>query len=152
MVWHSILKVPTNGPAEDGSFTNIIYTGMISGRTNQPVYNLVALNLPVSTHPSNLNLIASGFVKTPAGSAPSYGDQIYTVDTSTKGVRGSTKIFCDSTGTWRFVGSQLPVNGPFFKPNDILIIISVNGGLGNHWIWTYHPTNFYQPPTRWMGQ
>lgn len=83
MVWHSILKVPTNGPAEDGSFTNIIYTGMISGRTNQPVYNLVALNLPVSTHPSNLNLIASGFVKTPAGSAPSYGDQIYTVDTST---------------------------------------------------------------------
>ena len=36
--------------------------------------------------------------------------------------------------------------------DDVIVIVSRNGGLGNHWNWTYHPTNFYALPTRWMGQ
>jgi hypothetical protein len=64
---------------------------------------------------------------------------------------GST-IYCDANGTWRFVADNSLVPAGYFKPNDVIVIVSRNGGLGHQWTWTYHPTNFYALPTRSMGQ
>ena len=153
LVWHSILKVPTNGPDGDG-FSQTIMTGASEvGRYRTNVYNLVALNLPVSLHPSNMNLVASGFAKAPAG-MPLYGDEIYTWDTTRKAVRGGSSIYCDSTGTWRYVNGNGSVNGAYFKPNDVIVILSRNRAApqSNSWTWTYYPTSYYRLPTRWMGE
>ncbi len=153
MVWHPVLKVPTNGPG-GGAYSHTIACGYkLGGRTNVYVYNVVSLNLPVSVHPSELNLPIN-FVR----GAYNVADQIYTINTATKGVMGGRTIYCDAGGTWRFMpgdGNPAPgaaVTGDFFKPNDVIVIVSCNGGQGNSWTWTYHPTNFYSPPTRWMGQ
>ena len=152
MVWHPVLKVPTNGPG-GGSFSHQIATGVRNGRVSTLVYNVVSLNLPVSVHPSQMRFPTNFF----RGDA-SIADQIYTLNTSTKSVLSSHTIYCDTGGTWRFVpgagnpapGKEVPAG--YFKPNDVIVIVSRNGGLGNHWNWTYHPTNFYTLPTRWMGQ
>ena len=153
MVWHPVLKVPTNGPG-GGSFSHTISCGDNDGRTNVYVYNVVSLNLPVAVHPSELNL-PTNFVRGVARSA----DQIYSINTATKGVLGGKAIYCDGSNTWRYVpdpggtvGLEISVNTKVFKPNDVLIIKSCNGGLNTSWTWTYHPTNFYRLPTRWMGQ
>ena len=82
-------------------------------------------------------------------------DYIYTWDTTKKLVRGKWPVYCDAAGEWRFRvdhGAGGPVPEGYFKPNDVLVIVSRNGGLGNTWTWTYSPTNFYTLPTRWMGQ
>ncbi len=143
MVWHPILKVPTNG------FSHAIACGK-RGRTGDPsvlMYNLVALNLPVSVGPAQLNL-PTNFTRGPAGT----GDEIYTLDTTTKAPQHSSTIYCDAGGNWYFVTGGGSVPSDFFKPNDLIVVVSRNGGLGNTWTWTYHPTNFYALPTRWMGQ
>ncbi len=146
MVWHPVLQVPTNGP-DGGNYTHVIQTGQ--GRpTKALAYNVVALNLPVSVHPSQMRLIESGFTKGAAGTS----DEIYTINTSTKGVLNSSTIYCDASGVWRFVTGNGVVPAGFFKPNDVIVIVSRNGGIGNSWTWTYSPTNFYALPTRWMGQ
>jgi hypothetical protein len=50
------------------------------------------------------------------------------------------------------VASDGLVPAGHFKPNDVIVIVSRNGGLGNSWTWTYHPSQFYTLPTRNMGQ
>jgi hypothetical protein len=132
--------VPTNG------FSHVISTGGKNGRDKTNVYNVVALNLPVSVHPSELNL-PTNFARDVSGS----GDDIYTMNTATKGVLSSSTIYCDAVGAWRFTTGDGLVPDDFFKPNDVIVIVSRNGGLGNSWTWAYHPTNFYDLPTRWMG-
>lgn len=147
MVWHPILKVPTNGPVS-GQYQHTIHCG-VQERSNVwvEVYNLVALNLPVAVHPSQLNL-PTNFCRANKLEA----DYIYTWDTTRKLVRDNTAIYCNLGGEWRFRQNDAPVPAGYFKPNDVLVIVSRNGGLGNTWTWTYSPTNFYTLPTRWMGQ
>ena len=140
MVWAPILQVPTNG------FSHVISTGGKSGRNVTNVYNVVALNLPVAVHPSQLNL-PTNFTR----GNPNSGDDIYTINTSTKGLLSSSTIYCDTNGVWKFNTGGGLVPAGYFKPNDVIVIVSRNGGLGNSWTWTYHPTNFYNLPTRWMG-
>jgi autotransporter-associated beta strand protein len=147
MVWRPILKVPTtNGPA-GGGFSHTIHCGQ--RRPNLvSMYNVVGLNLPVSAHPSQMNLLESGFVK----EDDAQGDWIYTLDTTQKRVRDGSTIYCDTAGVWRFVTGDGTVPAGYFKPNDMIVIWSFRGGVGNTWEWTYHPTNFYNLPTRWMGE
>ncbi len=140
MVWSPLAQVPTN------AFSQVIATGSRSGRTSQLVYNLAALRLPVSVHPGEMRLLESGFVNGPAGQS----DEIYTIDTSTKGVLAGSTLYCDANGIWRFVANHGLVPAGYFKPNDVIMIVSRNGGLGNSWTWTYHPGHFYSLPTRWM--
>jgi hypothetical protein len=142
MVWSPIVQVPTNG------FSQAIGTGSKSGRVSTLVYNVVALRLPVSAHPSEMHLLESGFVNGASGSS----DEIYTMNTATKGVLSGSTIYCDASRVWRFVSGNGLVPAGYFKPNDVIVIISRNGGIGNSWIWTYHPSQFYNLPTRWMGQ
>ena len=146
LVWRPVLKVPTNGPG-GGSFSHVINCG--EGRpSNVLVYNVVALNLPVALHPKDMFLTNCGFAKGTFGNA----DEIYTMATEQRRMRDGNKIYCDPAGKWRFGEGNAEVVGPYFKPNDVIVIVSRNGGVDNTWTWTYHPTNFYAPPTRWMGQ
>ncbi len=143
MVWHPILRVPTNG------FTHTIACGKPNTSPTDPMvnmYNVVSLNLPVSVGPAQMNF-PTNFKKGTPGTA----DHIYTIDTTTKDPRDGKIIYRADDNLWLFLdGSAVP--STYFKPNDILVIVSRNGGLGNTWEWTYHPSNFYTLPTRWMGQ
>ncbi len=149
MVWTPIAQVPTNNVG----FSQRIYTGDRSVRTNQVrVYNVAALRLPVATHPSQLNLTDCGFT----GGAPGASDEIYTMNTATKDLMGGHSIYCDANGVWRFMPSIAGTPGDlvppgFFKPNDVLVIVSRNEAAGGYWTWNYHPAQFYTLPTRWMG-
>ena len=145
MIWSPIAQVPTN------SFSQVIHCGEHTGRTETLVYNVVALRLPVATHPSNMRLLESGFVSGNRGQS----DEIYTMNTATKSPLWNTKIYCDTNAVWRFTVNNGTVPGNFFQPNDVIVIISRNGGLGNTWIWNYHPGHFYpnaKLPDRWLGQ
>ncbi len=152
MVWHPVLRVPaTNGPGANGGFSQVIHTGYRQGRTNVVnVFNLVSLNLPVAATPGELQLVESGFAK----GAQGQGDEIYTIDTTRKAQREDTTLYCDDSGNWWCREDGAPANGFLFQPNDMIVIVSRNLGPGgsNTWTWTYHPTNFYTLPTRWMGE
>lgn len=143
MIWSAIAQVPTNA----AGFSQTIQCG--NRRANPPalVYNVVALRLPVAAHPSQMKLLECGFVKGIKGQS----DEIYTMNTATKDVMAGSTIYCDTNGVWRFVGNNGLVGWGYFKPNDVIVIVSKNGGLGNSWTWTYTPTDFYTLPTRWMG-
>ncbi len=150
MMWNPVVKVPTNGPVNGTSFSHVISCGEMNYPSKTEVYNVVALNLPVAVHPSQMGLTNNPnmFRKGSRG----FGDEIYTLNTSTKGVLSSSTIYCDTAGVWRFVNGNGGVPWGYFKPNDVIVIVSRNGGVGNTWTWTYSPTNFYRLPTRWMGQ
>jgi len=142
MIWSPVLQVPTNNVG----FSQVISCGEQFGRVRTEIYNLAAMRLPVYAHPSEMNLVNSGFAKGDRDT----GDLIYTMSTQTKHPITGT-IYCDNQNKWRFVQGDAEVGSRFFRPNDIIIIISRNGGVGNSWIWNYHPTNFYRLPDKWMG-
>ena len=141
MYWAPIAQVPTNG------FSHAISTGNRSTRPANLVYNVAALRLPVAAHPGEMNLLASGFVNGRRG----ISDEIYTLDTSTKDVFSGTTIYCDEEGVWRFVGDDSLVSAGYFKPNDVIVIVSRNWVGDGSWTWTYHPADFYTLPSRWLG-
>ena len=141
MVWSPIMQVPTNG------FSQVILTGGGSGRVKALMYNPVALRLPVCAHPGEMRLLESGFTKGVRGQ----GDEIYTINTATKSVLSGSTIYCDASNVWRFVANNGLVPAGYFKPNDVIVIVSRNGGVGNSWTWSYQPEHFYNLPTRWMG-
>ena len=142
LTWPAIAQVPTNALG----FSQTIHCG---SRHNPfaPVYNVVSLRLPVSAHPSQMKLLDCGFVKGIRGQS----DEIYTMDTAVKAVLSGSTIYCDTNSVWRFVGSNGLVPWGYFKPNDVIVIVSKNGDVGNTWTWTYRPTDFYALPTRSMG-
>ena len=135
VTWHPILRVPTNG------FTHTV----ACGTTNAPMYNVLSLNLPVSVGPALLNL-PTNFTK----GIQRVADNLYIVDTVTKEPRDGKIVYCNGSGSWLFLDNTAVPNN-YFKPNDMIVLVSKNGGIGNTWQWTYHPTNFYALPTRWMG-
>ena len=144
MVWKPILQVPTNG------FSQAIQCGEVTA----PVFNVVALRLPVAAHPSEMNLVESGFGYV-EGSQVFRGDQIYTIDTITREPGHSCyckKVVEDGQVRyeWRFVGGNGMVPAGYFKPNDVLVIVSKSGGAGESWTWTYNPKKFYTLPNRHM--
>jgi hypothetical protein len=140
LIWAPVAQVPTNG------FSQVIQTGSRTGRVVTHVYNLVALRLPVSAHPGEMQLVESGFVK----GAAKDSDQIYTLNTATKTVLSGSTLYCDENDTWRFVGGGDLVPPGYFKPNDVIVIVSKNRVGNGSWTWTYHPEDFYSLPNRWM--
>ena len=142
LIWPAIAQVPTNSTG----FSQIIHCGSRRNPT-APVYNVVALRLPVSAHPGQMKLLQSGFVNGIRGQS----DEIYTMNTATKGLLQGSTIYCDTNEVWRYVTTDELVPWDYFRPNDVIVIVSKNGGLGTSWTWTYQPTDFYTLPTRWMG-
>ncbi|NCA82661.1 MAG: choice-of-anchor D domain-containing protein, partial [Opitutae bacterium] len=162
MIWTPVMQVPTNTSFSQ-SISNgqaAVYSGTAEGgRTNIIItpevrmYNVAALRLPVSVHPSEMNL--SGFTGGPKG----LSDEIYTMDTRTKGILGGKTIYYDTTMSvgagqdhlrWKFIDDS-PVPPGYFKPNDVIVIVSRNGGLNTGWTWTYYPSQFYTLPNRTRG-
>lgn len=141
MIWSPITQVPTN------AFRQTIMTGSRVGLQETLVYNVAALRLPVSAHPSQMNLLESGFVNGYRG----LSDTIYTINTATKDVRSDSTIYCDADSVWRFAANNTLVPWGFFKPNDVIVIVSRNWVGDGQWDWTYNPRSFYTLPTRWMG-
>ena len=141
MIWSPILQVPTNG------FSQTIVTGSRSGRVGQAVFNVAALRLPVAVHPSQMRLLESGFVNGIRG----ISDEIYTLNTATKTVLNGSTIYCDTNAVWRFMTNESLVPAEYFKPNDIIVIVSRNWVGNGSWTWSYDPTQFYSLPTRWLG-
>ncbi len=159
MIWSPVLQVPTNG------FSQIIQAGRAAvfdpnqaGRVELSPevlsYNLVALRLPVAAHPGELGLLESGLGK----GYKDFADHIYTWNTSTKSPRAGSTIYADTNGIFRYVANNALVPADFFKPNDVIVIVSRNRappekedppGSGN-WTWRYHPRDFYNLPTRWI--
>ena len=146
MLWKPILRVPTNG------FSQTIYGGTAAA----PVFTIAALRLPVAAHPSEMNLVqwvaGTGNTAT-TGMTPGEpwaADQIFTLDTVTR--EPGRACYCKIEGTnlvWRFAMGNGLVPAGHFKPNDVLVIMSRNGGT-NTWEWTYKPEDFYRPPHRNM--
>ena len=143
MLWKPILQVPTNG------FERVIECG----NAGQKKYNIVALRLPVAAHPSQMNLVTPvagttntlGMIK----GNPWDADEIYTIDPITK--EPGHSCYCDLSGHWKFVsGGDVPWG--YFKPNDILVIVSKNRQYNGatSWTWTYNPADFYTLPNRHM--
>ena len=139
LLWKPIAQVPTNG------FSRVVECGTAKA----PKYNIVALRLPVATHPSKMNLLESGF----AQGYPWEADQIYTIDTLTR--EPGHSCYCDPEGNWQYVaGGNVPWD--YFKPNDVLVIVSKNKPFGDEtststsWTWTYDPKKFYTLPNRHM--
>jgi hypothetical protein len=107
MVWSPIAQVPTNG------FSQVIQTGQ-PGKSVQSAGARVQRGgpAPAGRRPSRRHaLLESGFVNGPQG--PS--DEIYTIDSSTKGVLKKT-IYCDGDGTWRFVRTRPRGRGATSSP------------------------------------
>ena len=144
MLWKPILQVPTNG------FERVIECG----NQNQKTYNTVALQLPVAVHPSQMNLrwaITNADTTVTwygmRNGEPWEADEIFTIDPITR--EPGHSCYCDPSGNWKFVsGENVPWG--YFKPNDILVIFSKNGGVGNTWTWTYDPAKFSPLPNRHM--
>ena len=151
MIWSPIAQVPTNS----AGFSQQISCGTRSGRVSTLVYNVAALRLPVYAHPSEMQLLESGFVNGIVGQS----DEIYTMNTATKSVLEGSTMYCDINGVWRFVSGNGLVPWGFFKPNDVIVIVSRNpppSGKENpvgsrQWKWSYSPSHFYTMPNRWMG-
>ena len=168
MLWKPILQVPTNGFSQS----------IMRGTQTAPVYNIVALRLPVAAHPSQMNLVTPVTGSTNMATEGLYighsrvADQIYTIDPITREPgqacycrwevshvdsvqNGVTNTVAETNLVWRFVSGDGLVPAGYFKPNDVLVIRSRNGGDDEDegertWTWTYHPTNFYTVPNRHM--
>lgn len=142
--WNPVVRVP-----ENYSFmNNVIYGGSVQN----PTYNIVSLNLPVATHPSKMNLIECGFVGARSVAMKGYADQIFTVDPMTGTLKSTSGIYYQgtgSTGTWRFIIGDGLVPSDYFKPNEVITIVSKNGG-DSSWLW--QPTVPYTSPNKWMSE
>ena len=126
----------------DGSFSvEVAYGNPREGAR----YTLVSLNLPVAVDVKDMNLLECGFQR---GDGRNPGDIIFTYDNETKGVRNKSLIYHDGTQWKNAYGS-----GTKIYPNEAIVIWSQGAPSGKtSWTWTYHPTNFYKLPTRWMGR
>lgn len=156
MVWHPLLRVPDDGADGTRVFTSEIRAGKYSRGASSSAYNLIALNLPVAVHPSKLNLVESGFVRSnDAGRS----DYFYIVDPHTKAIRDGSTIYCDANNIWRFSGTKQAIPNDYtVQPNDMIILVSRNAPDADHattqtsWTWTYSPSAFYELPTSHMAE
>ena len=166
MLWKPILLVPTNGffgqtdvdIGQTGGTTiptNGYAQTIVCGEKQNPKFNIAAFRLPVAAHPSEMNLVVpvAGSTNTLGMTPgdPGNADQIWTIDPETRDA--GMACYCTMEGTnqvWRFAAGNNLVPAGYFKPNDVLVIMSRNGGEGNTWLWTYNPADIYTLPHRHM--
>ncbi|MBP5786929.1 MAG: autotransporter-associated beta strand repeat-containing protein [Kiritimatiellae bacterium] len=149
--WHPVLLVPTNNILPEADSTDSFSVPVVAGSVRAGVkWNLIAFNLPVACHPSQLGL-ESGFGASTATSPTMVCDILYAYDSVNKKLRDDSGMFLDKDGNWRSIYGSYPIvpssTKPFY-PNDMIVILSRGG---SNWTWTYSPTNFYTAPTRWGG-
>ena len=177
--WHPVLLVPTNTvycksvikdkAGNDVSNETVTVDFSVPIRAGNPrtgvEWNFCSFTLPVAFHPSELGLENCGFVPSSGTHLTQDCDILYAYDSVTKSLRHGSGMFlghANATNTdlvWRSIlGNNPEIHGKPFYPNDVLVINSrshanaTDEGEGKWtWTWTYHPTNYYDPPTRWGG-
>ncbi len=179
--WHPVLLVPTNtayckseiydnaGNKVSSETAAVDFSVPIragSARTGVE-WNFCSFTLPVAFHPSELGLENCGFVPSSGTHLSPDCDVLYAYDSVTKSLRHGSGMFLGHASTnaadthlvWRSIlGNNSEIHGKPFFPNDVLVINSRSHANATEeedgkwtWTWTYHPTNFYEPPTRWGG-
>ncbi len=130
-----IYRVPTN-----------LHVQTIPRSATARHYAMVSQNLPQSMHPSQLNLIGSGFTGHVA--IPNLSDQIWKFNRAGQ-AQGTPVWYRTSDHTWRLTSGGFPlVPTNYFAPDDGLVITLYNSGSGLL-TWTNRFT--YTPPTRDMN-
>jgi hypothetical protein len=176
--WAPVLQMPTNGGF---SVTVNCGTHTTFGKMVVPtgVDTFVAFRAPRILHPRELQLplvistdtTKTGFVYNTSN--PLEGDRLLIRAAAAKtdrakdddsvygneaGTGSPTEMYYDGTN-WRWNKGSVNANNPIvsdnvypIKPNDALIIRSLNGGVGNSWTWTYDPTTLYDAADRHFGE
>ncbi|MBP7830352.1 MAG: autotransporter-associated beta strand repeat-containing protein [Kiritimatiellae bacterium] len=105
-------------------------------------YNLVSMRLPATLHPSQMNLIASGFK---GGAVSTQSDRLRKLNRAQQGV-GQDVWYRTTDQTWRYAGGGLASDFTI-SPDDGFLIYTRKSTT--EWIWTNVPP--YTPPTRLMS-
>ncbi|MBU1693009.1 MAG: hypothetical protein KKC51_03495, partial [Verrucomicrobia bacterium] len=106
-------------------------------------YNLLNMRVPARVHPSQMNLVESGFRGTTVLGGNS--DRLRKLDRAGKTV-GLDVYYLISDQTWRYVGTHQVASGFYISPDDGFLIWTVRST--NQWIWTNQLP--YSLPTRFM--
>jgi len=145
-----VIEIPEDATAQTSLFIGRIPTNtqeqLIKGGTMaSPAYNLVSFGLPRNVHPSQMNLLESGFK---GGLRPSHSDKLLKYDRANQQVSGAGIWYKTSDMTWREASG---VNGAIvgyncFTPDDGIVIAATHT---NDWVWTNKL--IYTLPTRFMS-
>ncbi|MFH0880128.1 MAG: hypothetical protein V2A34_10490, partial [Lentisphaerota bacterium] len=149
-----VIDIPTNQGygVQTALFVGRVPTNSLSQPITGNAINMVSPRVPYRLHPSQMNLVASGFI---GNSAPRFSDLLRKYNRATQQIDeswGSGLFYDPSTSKWRvYIGS-----GPYPEanaadprylvlPDDGLIIQSKHAG---NWTWTLNMP--YDTPTRYM--
>ncbi len=145
-----LVTIPSNLPAQKALLigrvpTNTMMQIIKGGTQKSPSYNFVSFGLPVASHPSNMNLLASGFK---GGARPNHSDLLFKFDRIHQQISGAGIWYKTNDATWRVATDPngAVVTTPYFKPDDGILILSSHT---NDWAWTNRI--LYTAPTRYMS-
>ncbi|OGV43664.1 MAG: hypothetical protein A2X46_08275 [Lentisphaerae bacterium GWF2_57_35] len=144
-----VVDIPSNLTVQTTLFigrvpTNICKQSIKGGTAVSPAYNLTAFAAPRNVHPSQMNLLESGFK---GGGRPSQSDKLMKYDRVNQQISGAGIWYKTADSTWREASG---INGAvigynYFTPDDGLVILTVHT---NDWEWTNKV--LYTLPTRYM--
>lgn len=146
-----VIEIPTNATQPQvvvfvGRLPIGSVTGAIAGAGS---YNLMSFRAPRRVHPSQMNLLESGF-RGGSTARPLEADRIWTF--SNLNQRATVDVFYDTnTLTWRYNKTPnfpvVPASQMIFKPDDGLVIKT--GTNTPPWAWTNKI--LYTPPNRYIS-
>jgi hypothetical protein len=139
-----VIEIPVDAPEPDYCFlfvgrvpTNTLSQTVVGGAA----YNLVSFRLPRRMHPSEMQLLSSGFT---GGGFMFVSDMIWKYDRNAQSVP-QVVWYNTSANQWRLAnGSAVPAG--YFGPDDALVIWTM--GSPSNWTWTLDPAELYDPPAR----
>ena len=127
---------------------NVLMLGRVPTNTtvqeiHPQAYNLVSHHLPVRVHPSQMNLLESGF----QGSVNSLqSDRLRKIDPETQSIWNGRDVYYDpAAGTWKYTGAGGGVASDFYIYPDESFLIYTRGSTES-WFWTNKLP--YSLPTR----
>jgi hypothetical protein len=142
-----VVEIPTNRPKDQ--YDLMMFIGRVPTNTMTQIiqpkaYNLVNMRLPARMHPSQMNLLASGFK---GGSFSMQSDRLRKLDRYLKST-GQDVWYNTTDQSWRYTGAGTPPASDFYIGPDDGFLIWTRGST-NAWTWTNAPP--YNPPTRLMN-
>lgn len=121
-----VVEIPEGSGDHDIQFIGLVPTNtVVQDLPGNRSYSLISPNQPAYLHPSELNLLESGFS---GGSHPIFSDRIWKFDRETQQV---PNIIWYDTGdsTWRFTSSGYPtVPDNYFGPDDAIVVYTRSSG------------------------
>ncbi|HBA84494.1 MAG TPA: hypothetical protein DCZ95_10410 [Verrucomicrobia bacterium] len=146
-----VIEIPTNLPTAQTLLfigrvpTNAMQQVISGGTARNPAYNFTSFAMPRNLHPSQMNLLESGFK---GAGRPSNSDKLFKYDRINGQIAGAGLWFKTNDSTWRQatgVNGSLVSSG-YFTPDDGILIMTIHT---NDWTWTNRL--LYLPPTKYMS-